>query len=89
MGNYHFYKLLIPLIVFNFSFIKPTPLHLTHKTVKSSLLLHVSAELHHLQGVYTPGFKTNYSATHYNRYTYCIVVISASELKETDLVTCG
>jgi len=46
-------------------------------------------ELHHLQGVYTPGFKTTYSAAHYNRSTYHIVVISAAEIKNADLVTCG
>jgi len=89
MGNYIFCKLLIPQTVFNFSFINPTQAHTTHKTIKSCLLLHVSAEIHHLQGVYTPGFKTNYSATHCNSNTCYIVVISAAEFKNADLVSCG
>jgi len=46
------------------------------------LLQHVSAELRHLQRVYTPIFKTQLSTVRYNSYTNQTILISAANLKK-------
>jgi len=45
------------------------------------LLLHVSAELRNLQGVYTPIYKTQYSTIHHNIVTCYIAMTNAAEFK--------
>jgi hypothetical protein len=52
-----------------------------NNTVSCLLLLHVSAELRHIHGVYKPIFKTHKGIIHYTSYTYYIIVMFAAEFK--------
>ena len=57
-----------------------------HSNIMSCLLLHVSAKIHHLNGVYTPIFKTHQSIAHYNNNIYHISVISEAEIKNVKIL---